>query len=549
MENKKTNQATSFLMVVGIIFIVIAGTIFVSTTWGYLPEMAKLILLLLIGGGLHVGAFKMREKNVLRKTETAMYYLGSSFLAFAMYMGCKNISLASAVALVPVAIRFLKSRSGFDLTMTALLADWVVLWFQIECKFGFFASCLLATIVLTIYVVLDVYREKWQADSKNVEIIFQVFFILHAAGFVIRNLVLLLVGQWILEKGVNYEVALMVMASFVLIITTILYIARKTTVIRVFQSLSIVWLAMVTVIAFASNVYTQMSFEVGFVTVFVICAICMAALVRTELFWIVISAGMLAPFYQLDAYYTSYSVLSNTFTGLPYIVLAITLISSVGVYLVRKMHMEDVVEGQAFQYMLAGICQLVVLGTTLIAYYHPTEDAIGWAILTLQFLTIGFLLMEKTAKKCFYSFALVTGEIFAMIVVDDMVPTRYDVAVICAAMAIGVYMVGIIFQSKSEAMRMFQFICACIISSIMLLNALADGRVENALILGIAGVATLVAGAIHNSKRYVILSSIVLVLLVFYLTRHIWASIAWWVYLFVAGVGLVLFAIKKEKEE
>ena len=40
-----------------------------------------------------------------------------------------------------------------------------------------------------------------------------------------------------------------------------------------------------------------------------------------------------------------------------------------------------------------------------------------------------------------------------------------------------------------------------------------------------------------------------LILIVLYLTRTFWLSIAWWVYLFAAGVGLILYAIKREKAE
>ena len=68
------------------------------------------------------------------------------------------------------------------------------------------------------------------------------------------------------------------------------------------------------------------------------------------------------------------------------------------------------------------------------------------------------------------------------------------------------------------------------------------------MILGAVGVIILLAATITYHKDYVIASSVTLVLLVLYVTRDFWLSIEWWVYLFVAGVILVLVAIKQEKD-
>ena len=58
----------------------------------------------------------------------------------------------------------------------------------------------------------------------------------------------------------------------------------------------------------------------------------------------------------------------------------------------------------------------------------------------------------------------------------------------------------------------------------------------------------LIVAAIKNNRVYVILSSVTLFFIAFYVTRSFWLSIAWWIYMFVAGVILVLIAVKKERE-
>lgn len=71
----------------------------------------------------------------------------------------------------------------------------------------------------------------------------------------------------------------------------------------------------------------------------------------------------------------------------------------------------------------------------------------------------------------------------------------------------------------------------------------------NVLFLGIVALIILIISTIMNRKNYAIASAATLILIVLYLSRAVWMNIAWWVYLFVAGVGLVVYAIKREKAE
>lgn len=90
--------------------------------------------------------------------------------------------------------------------------------------------------------------------------------------------------------------------------------------------------------------------------------------------------------------------------------------------------------------------------------------------------------------------------------------------------------------------------CSCMLVATMLFYDLLYGEVINAIILGIVGFLMMVIGAIRNNRCYVILATITLIILVFYITRDFWLSIAWWVYLFVAGLFMIALAVKEEKE-
>ena len=168
-------------------------------------------------------------------------------------------------------------------------------------------------------------------------------------------------------------------------------------------------------------------------------------------------------------------------------------------------------------------------------------------MLMLQSLTVSFLFKHKAGKIVFRTFALLFGEMLAFVCTNDLISVNYQTERGCILTAAGVFLLGVIWQNHGHKMRTFQFICMCGIMAVLLFNALIDGGVGNALFLGITGVVMLLCAAFLNSHRYAVLSSVILILLAFYVTRNFWFSIEWWVYLFAAGVALVVLAVRKEK--
>jgi hypothetical protein len=118
----------------------------------------------------------------------------------------------------------------------------------------------------------------------------------------------------------------------------------------------------------------------------------------------------------------------------------------------------------------------------------------------------------------------------------------------CAVFALGIVLLGYIWYDKKQVVDQLQFILTCLLLVILLLRDVVSGGLGNVLLLGVTCVTMIVVAAVRNRRDYVIAASIALALIVIYITRAFWLSIAWWVYLFAAGVILIVFAVKKEKE-
>ena len=125
----------------------------------------------------------------------------------------------------------------------------------------------------------------------------------------------------------------------------------------------------------------------------------------------------------------------------------------------------------------------------------------------------------------------------------------FQLEYICIFLGLGIVLLGIIWYDMFEEIRIAQLIGTCLLLAILLFHNLMVPALPNVLFLGIAALLMLVLATLLRQKAYALAAALTLTVIALYLTREVWLSIAWWVYLFVAGVGLVIFAIKKEKAE
>ncbi|MDF2595948.1 MAG: hypothetical protein K0R69_2289, partial [Clostridia bacterium] len=73
---------------------------------------------------------------------------------------------------------------------------------------------------------------------------------------------------------------------------------------------------------------------------------------------------------------------------------------------------------------------------------------------------------------------------------------------------------------------------------------------ENAidtLVIGISALAILLISFYYKRKSWFVLSTVTLVFLVLYMSKSFWLSLAWWIYLLVAGIILIGTAAANER--
>ena len=116
-------------------------------------------------------------------------------------------------------------------------------------------------------------------------------------------------------------------------------------------------------------------------------------------------------------------------------------------------------------------------------------------------------------------------------------------------MGVAIVLLRIIWYERFRKICVLQFVGICLLLAVLVIHNLIVSALPNVMFLGVVTLAMLVIATLLKKSDYAIAAAATLILVALYLTRDFWASIAWWIYLFVAGVGLVIFAIRKEKAE
>lgn len=109
-----------------------------------------------------------------------------------------------------------------------------------------------------------------------------------------------------------------------------------------------------------------------------------------------------------------------------------------------------------------------------------------------------------------------------------------------------IYGLGRIWK-QSRVVGSLQTVGYTVCLLILGMDAVITGALADALILGGICLAIFVPAHIAGSRRWIRISGTLLVMEAVYMTKDFWLSIAWWVYLLAAGIGLILFAAVREK--
>jgi len=564
MEKREKNLISVFLLVVGVIFILVAGGIFVTTAWKYLPILVKQLALLVVAGGMFGGSYILSKNEKLGWISETLFHLGNAFVGFfviAIMGGVveNNISgnafkvlAASGAMAIPIGIKMIKKKSAVDFAALSLLVDSVLISTCIACETTINTYMYLLAGFTIVLAILDAMQQKAK-NQDGFELCVGITYLLHAGVYSMMTGIasLAIIDDYVKDKLVVDGILWL---SVVVAITAFSWKVRQNVVIRVFNSLASVWFAFITVNGIYHMVSDVDNESIVMVLTTVIASVLMVWLQRTEITGLLIAAAVVIPygqlfFYWLDALIDLFNPIDSAWSTIYHPYSFIIGVAMFALYIV-KYGCEDIFTEWKESKLLKFAGLQMITGCVM---WFASKMTDSWAMVFYLLVAIDMLLVvtvlkKGTAKRVFKSIAMF-AVIFAISVQPFVeIPSEFHVEWVCFLIAMGIVLFRHIWYDKKEQFSILYFVATCVILGILLINNLCSGGLGNVLILGVTGIVMLVVAAMKNDKKYVIASSVTLLVLVLYLTREFWLSIAWWVYLFAAGVGLVLLAVKKAKE-
>ena len=564
MEQKNNNQVSTFLMVVGICFIVVAGSIFASKAWQYVPDIAKQMVLAGVAIGSYIGAKKLELNGTMHKTSAALYYLGTAFLGLfvmllfgGMWMedgnqrvtGWNEISfiLSGLCMLLATAWRFAEKRTTFDFVLTALLADWVIMWIKMLADISVEASALLSAAGILVYTMAYRNLHTWSWEKQGVECAFHVLYILHGVSFVFH---LLLASAFM--DGTMARLAMAVMTGTIVFITYTFYEVKEIKVFRYLNSIAVLWFVQSCVTLCGSLLkdtgladiklldwfcFFTASYVIGLVTK------------RKEIIISMLVFGFIMPFVQVSITFDYHLLSATTHRETAYLPFTLVLMAGMVYLLWQAMDSRILETRECIRYIIVIAIQSVPMLVAWHASRTFVDGRVYLILTTVSLLTCDLLCSHELVRVMLHILNIIMSVITAGSYTLEWIPDDYKREWVCLLLLITILLFERMGEEIKNEMRGFKFVSITLMMVFLLLSGAIAGGIGNALILGAVGVVILVLASVYNNRAYAIMSSVVLLLLALYITRDFWFQIAWWIYLMIAGVVLVVIAVKKERGE
>lgn len=556
-EHDKKASAT-LLMLVGILFIIVSGGIFVSSSWQYIPDVLKRCFLVVLMAGFFLCSDFVEKKWGLIKTSQGLYYLGVAFSGFSAYAFLwyfdieewGKVLAVQCVMSLPVLYRFVIRRKVLDCIFLMILLDgmavsmaFLLQGYEVE------IIALMASLVTVLNALaLRSYVENGQEQQKS-ETAAAAFYILHLiyAG-------LFSFCMTFADVNLFFRLAPVLL---ILLSVTILYGAYRTKFFRTAQGVFIFYACFAFAMAIARALGEHVSEELvsSFWWIWFVLSLAASFLLkRKEMFLTVMTGTMIfCGIHLMDMRWTE-----DLEIGFPY---ALAMAAAVPVWEIYVgLDMEKKTVGK-----IAALWVLMFLNHCLatmpaegfrVPYLQDYACAVHWALIFM--VAAYFLERSYTVSGIFKTLALAT--LIRVLKNEPVIHTvinteggelivNLTTEYVCVLIGLSIALLGKIWYHKNKGIRQFQFVATCLLLTELLIRNIGAENIFNVLFLAVAALAMLVIATMRGSRRYSIASAVTLVLLVLYLTRNIWTNIAWWVYLFVAGVGLVVYAVKREKAD
>jgi len=571
MDQQSKKIFSTILLAVGALFVIVSGSIFVSSTWRYLPEFLRAFLLAAVAAGTFAGYAYFENKTTLTKTPTVLYYIGICFTGFttdallhatSLIQSRYSVLLIDMIAMsAPLIFRFLKKKKLADMIFQFLLADGMILCFvHMEILSRMEALQITMSTLLLALALLVKYLKQNEEDKKLILTTFIVYGIHFVAALFLMMIYKTMGFVFYYDLSDNQFFCCTIPAIMIAASLTLIYLTYKNSFLRVCQSISLwvacyeVWYFIIEL--FPTDMYTWHKTNLLYFLLVLTYAILAKVLERKEMFvitivgcfWIelirVISLTNLGHYIEMGLHGKEHQMLFYPIT------LALLVI-----LLIRRFYFgrRDLFNKNS-TLITIGLLAVNTALSSLVKNYAGNFGIVFW--LALVFLMIACTQEQKVIRAIMQSFALtlflnalLCHEIIPVKYSSDFLSADFSAEYIVVCVALGIVLLRVIWYDIYRKITKVQFVSTCVLLGILLIQNLANQELLNVMFLAIVALIILIIASILKNKEYSIASAVTLVLVVLYMTRAFWMSIAWWVYLFVAGVGLILFAIKKEKAE
>ena len=119
--------------------------------------------------------------------------------------------------------------------------------------------------------------------------------------------------------------------------------------------------------------------------------------------------------------------------------------------------------------------------------------------------------------------------------------------IVMPAIAFMLVLQCLIWKKHKTVLDNVTFGCAILAVISLIVDALSTKGLFDIMFLGIVSLVVLLYSFYFKRKKWFCFATTVLLVLAIYMTRHFWASIAWWAYLLIVGILLIVIAAWNER--
>lgn len=551
MEKTNKNLFSLLLMSVGVIFIVVAGGIFVSRTWQYIPSGLKQCILVFITAGLYAGSYAVARKGVLKLTEIAFYYLAVFFTGFTSLSILMKTdihtmlqwTLVQLIMLIPLTIHYLKKQSVLDYLLQILLANGAL--FTLTC---FSAVSEFAYIILTqsVMLLLTSMALRYTQNEIYDENKYPALMVLSVITYCVHALLFVILIPFVaVYQQIHITIfSLLMFAASV----TVIYFTWKNTYSRVLQSLCLcICIFTGSMSMFVHLLTREMKLENPLLILFI-------PFVAILVLWVILRRNEL---YLINMIFTVlYSLLSILLIMLNtskyicvYPFALITAAVCIIIYfLTGKENRNTHLTGLACIFAAISANQMLAEITDFYAGHY----SLGLFVALVFLAGCVYTEKETDLRSVLCTFSLCSAAIAFIKTVPftakgDKFAFHFEY--VWCIIALTIVLTTFIWYHKKVTLQRLQFIPVSLLIIILLGYNFVIQQLPHVMFFAIVTLSVFLLSTLKKNRICAIVSAISLILVVLYLTKAVWMSIAWWVYLFIAGVALVIFAIKREKAE